>query len=266
MTRLEPYDTEAAGARVRSIGIDVQKDRIEISVYDIGLGEEMWAIDHLIVTGDTAGPEPWAELAAEIEAIGPDCGGIDSGYNADQAVAFAARRPWLYVLKGMEGRGKTLVESDDERKRRLRKRRKKGFSPFLVADEAAKALITQRLKLEPGAEGMPRAGYLHYPANEPAFDDEFFAQLTSNRLVEKTHRGRLLREWVQTRVRNEAYDCWKYALAGFRLSKIDPARRAKFAARIAEEYSDAATMPPDADDPLTRPVRPRARGSFAKTW
>ena len=39
----------------------------------------------------------------------------------------------------------TLVESDDDRKRRLRKRRAKGFSPFLVSDEAAKALLVQRL-------------------------------------------------------------------------------------------------------------------------
>jgi phage terminase large subunit GpA-like protein len=32
-------------------------------------------------------------------------------------------------------------------------------------------------------------------------------------------------------VRNEAFDCWKYAIAGFRLAKIDPARRAEAAAR-----------------------------------
>ena len=38
-----------------------------------------------------------------------------------------------------------------------------------------------------------------------------------------------MREWVQTRVRNEAYDCWKYAMAGFRLAKIDPAARARAA-------------------------------------
>lgn len=227
MARLEPYDTDAAAGagRVRTVGIDVQKDRIEMTVYDIGVGEESWAVDHLIVSGDTAGPEPWAELADEIAAIAPDCGGIDSGYNTDQVLAFAARRPWLLVCKGIEGRGKPLVESDDDRKRRLRKRRAKGFSPFLVSDEAAKALITQRLKIEPPADGAARAGVQHFPAGEAAFDDEFFAQLTSNQLVERTHRGRLVREWVQTRVRNEAYDCWKYALAGFRLAKIDPSRR-----------------------------------------
>jgi len=217
MSRLEPY-AENMPRRVRSLGIDVQKDRIEVSVYEWGAGEECWAIDHIIVQGDTAGFDPWDELAIELEGVAPDCGAIDSGYAADMVYKFSARRPWLYVAKGIEGRGKTLVEDDETRKRRLRKRRKKGFVPFLVSDESAKALLTQRLNL-----AKPGPGYLHFPEGEAAFDDEFFAQLTSNRLAEKTVRGRLVREWQQTRVRNEVYDCWKLALAALRLSKIDPA-------------------------------------------
>lgn len=249
LNRLELYQ-EDAPRRVRAIGVDVQKDRIELSVYDFGPGEECWAIDHLIVAGDTAGQEPWEELAGEIDDIAPDCGAIDSGYNADQVYAFARRRPWLFVAKGIEGRGKTLVEDDETRKRRLRKKRKKAFSPFLVSDEAAKALLTQRLKLDPAQHGQGRAGYLHFPASESAFDDEFFAQLTSNRLEEKTMRGRLVREWKQTRVRNEAFDCWKLALAGLRLSKIDPAGRARAARAKAA----------DAAQPLAALARPDAQG------
>ena len=252
MTRLETYADDVPG-KVRAIGIDVQKDRIELSVYEFGAGEECWAVDHIIVSGDTAGSEPWIELAGEIDAISPDCGGIDSGYNTDQVVAFAARRPWLFVCKGIEGRGKTLVESDDDRKRRMRKRRKKGFSPFLVSDEAAKALIVQRLKLQ-----RPGAGYVHFPADEAAFDDEFFAQLASNRLEEKTARGRSMREWKQTRVRNEAYDCWKLALAGFRLSKLDPAARAKRAE--AQQGAPINTQLP------SKRIAPRRPGGFVKGY
>ena len=221
LNRLEAYPVELP-KRVRSIGIDVQKDRIEVSVIDWGEGEEGWYIDHILVAGDTAGIDPWDELADEIEHLAPNCGGIDSGYNTDQVWAFARTRPWLFVCKGVEGRGKTLTEDDATRKRRMRNRRKKGQTPFLVGDEAAKALLTQRLKLAPPtAPGDARPGYLHFP-QEPAFDDEFFAQLASNKLVEKTVRRKLVREWVQTRVRNEAFDCWKYALAGLRYSKIAP--------------------------------------------
>ena len=218
LARAEEYPDEMP-KRVRTVGIDVQKDRLEMSVYDWGPGEECWAIDHVIISGDTAGSEPWAELAVELEAIAPDYGAIDSGYNTDQVYAFAQRRPWLFICKGVEGRGLPLVEDDEARKRRLRKKRKKSFSPFLVSDYAAKSILTQRLKL-----AAPGPGFIHFPAGEPAFDDEFFAQLTSNKLVERTVKGRLVREWVQKRARNEAYDCWKYALAAVRLAKVDLSR------------------------------------------
>jgi len=157
---------------------------------------------------------------------------------------FCKKRPWLFVLKGIKGDGKTLIEDDAARRRRLRNKRKKSFTPFLVSDEAAKALLTQRLKLEAPRRDdtgviLPRPGYLHFP-QEPAFDDEFFAQLTSNRLVEKNVRRRLVREWTQTRIRNEAYDCYKYALAGLPLSKTDPAQFALRHAGKAQKAADAA--------------------------
>lgn len=224
LARLEAFPDDMP-RRPRTCGIDVQKDRLEVLVCEWGPGEECWITDHLIVEGDTAGPEPWAELAEELEAIAPDAAGLDTGYNTDQAMAFAARRPWVWACKGIEGIGKTLTEDDETRRRRLRKRRKKGHSPHLIGDVAAKALLIQRLKLE-----QPGPGYLHFP-REPWADDEFFAQLTSNRLEEERHRGRLVVRWVQTRVRNEAYDCWKLSLAALRLSKIDPA---KFIARQQE--------------------------------
>ncbi len=104
----------------------------------------------------------------------------------------------------------------------------------------------QRLKLE-----APGPGYLHLP-REPWVDDEFCAQLTSNRLEEERVRGRLVLKWTQTRVRNEAYDCWKYALAALRLSKIDPA---KWIAR-QQEIARAAEAGPVPPAPR-RPALPR---------
>jgi phage terminase large subunit GpA-like protein len=262
LNRLEAYP-EALPRRVRSVGIDVQKDRIEFTVIDWAAGEEAWFIDHVIVAGDTAGQAPWDELATELDDYAPDCGGIDSGYNADMVYAFAKRRPWLHVVKGVTGAGKTLIEDDATRRRRLRNKRKKSFTPFLVSDEAAKALLTQRMKLEAPKDGGARPGYMHFP-QEPAFDDEFFAQLTSNRLVEKTVRRRLVREWTQTRIRNEAYDCYKYALAGLRLSKIDPA---DFAARKSKVGAGGTAVMPDTPTMLPKELtRPSRRPGFVGKW
>lgn len=251
MNRMERYPDPLPPV-VSSVGIDVQKGRIEVSQYGFAAGEETWAQRHLIIEGDTMGDEVWDDLGDALDALSPDTGAIDSGYATDQVLAFAKSRPWLFVIKGIEGRGKPLVEDDLARRQRLRKRRKKGFSPFLVSDEAAKALLAQRLKLERGNDGHAWPGYIHFPAGVADFDDEFFAQLTSNRLEEKKLRGKRTFEWKQTRVRNEAYDCWKYAQAGYRLSKLDPARaRAQAAGEAGAE---------------TPPARPRKKRSFLRQW
>ena len=236
LKRLEDYDPAAHAAAhpgmVRTVGIDVQKNRLEMSEYLVGEADETWYVAHHIVEGDTAGPEPWAELADLFAEIRPDCGGIDSGYATDAVVAFARHYPWLYVCKGIEGRGKTLIEDDLARRQRLRRKRKKGISPFLVSDHAGMALITQRLALPlPADPALAAPGVLHFP-RVACFDDEFFAQLASNALERKTVRGKQILEWCQ-RKPNEAYDCWKYGFAGFRLSKLDPAARAR-AAKNAE--------------------------------
>ena len=97
----------------------------------------------------------------------------------------------------------------------------------LVGDNQAKSLIYSRLKIT-----KKGPGYIHFP-NDSAFDDEYFAQLTAERLITKTIRGVPTAEWLQTRPRNETLDCFKYALAALRLSGID--LRARHHARTAEK-------------------------------
>lgn len=214
MMRAEDYQ-EKLPVAARTAGVDVQKDRLEVSIYDWGFGEESWAIDHVIIEGDTAGDDPWEELDDVLNSYSPDAVGVDTGYNTDMSNKFCERKRWAYPMKGIEGKGKPLTEDDAARKRRLRHRRKKGFSPHLVSDYASMALLSQRLNLEQSGPG-----YMHFPKTA-AFDDEFFAQLTSNRLEEKKTRGKRVLEWRQVRVRNETYDCWKMALAALRISRID---------------------------------------------
>jgi phage terminase large subunit GpA-like protein len=233
LTRLEEYPADLL-VYARSVGVDVQKDRLELSLYDFGLGEQSWGVTHIIIEGDTAGQEPWDELEEILKEFSPDAAGIDTGYNTDMAMAFCEGKKWCWPIKGIEGKGKPLTEDDQARKRRLRHRRKKGFSPHLVSDHAAMALLLQRLKLE-----KPGPGYIHFP-NSGEFDDEFFEQLTSNKLEEKKVRGQRVVVWVQTRPRNEAYDCWKMALAALRLAKIDMTTRAPRTARTIEHNNDPA--------------------------
>lgn len=214
IARCEDYDEYVRGL-YRTVGADVQKDRIEFSVADWLVGEECWLVDHVIVPGDTAKPEVWARLAEEVTHYGPDAMAIDSGYNTSMVYEFAEKRRWCFAVKGVPGPGRPIVEDERARRQRLRRQRKKGITVHMVGDDQAKALIYSRLKI---TEVGP--GYIHFP-RDPAFDDEYFAQLTAEKLVTKIRGTRPYVEWVQTRPRNETLDCAKYALAALRLAGVD---------------------------------------------
>jgi phage terminase large subunit GpA-like protein len=225
ISRLEDYAEPRRLAR--TAGVDVQKDRLEVTTVDWDAGEEAWIADHLILPGDTARPEVWEELGQHLADARVDFAAIDSGYNTSMVYEFVKARRWAAAVKGAEGPGRPIVEDEKVRARRLRAQRKKGVIVHLVGDDQAKALIYSRLQLlEPGP------GYVHFP-RDPAFDDEYFAQLTAEKLVPKVRGTRPVMVWVQTRARNEALDCLKYALAALRLAGINLKIRAE--ARAAAE-------------------------------
>ena len=219
MMRLENYD-ELPRQLARTGGVDVQKDRLELTVVDWGAGEEAWTMDHLIIPGDTARPDVWEQLADELAHWGPEAIAVDSGYNTSLVYTFCEKRRWAFAVKGRAGANVPIVEDERARRQRLRGQRKRGLTVHLVGDDQAKALIYSRLKLQ-----QPGPQYIHFPADS-AFDDEYFAQLTAEKLVTKMRGTRPYTEWVQTRPRNEALDCWKYALVALRLSGINLAERA----------------------------------------
>lgn len=219
LMRLEEYE-ELPRQLARTAGVDVQKDRLEATVVDWGAGEEAWTMDHIIIPGDTAQNAVWQQLDDELAHWAPECVAVDSGYNASMVYAFVGKIRWALAVKGRGGPGVPIVEDEKARRQRLRRQRKNGVMVNWVGDDQAKALIYSRLKI--AAHGP---GYIHFP-NEPTFDDEYFAQLTAEKLVTKMRGTRPYTEWVQTRPRNEALDCWKYALAALRLSGIDLKSRA----------------------------------------
>jgi phage terminase large subunit GpA-like protein len=220
LARLEDYADDLE-ALARTVGVDVQKDRLEATLTEWDEGEEAWVRDHVILPGDTAQDQVWSDLADLMGEWKPDAAAIDSGYNTSKVYEFVAKRSWCYAVKGMDGGSRPLVEPEEARRRRLRQRRKKGVIVHIVGTDQAKALIYSRLKiLDPGP------GYVHFP-NQPGFDDEYFAQLTAEKLVHKVRGTRPITVWVQTRPRNEALDCKVYALAALRLAGINLAERAR---------------------------------------
>lgn len=220
LARVEEYPESLRGL-ARTAGVDVQKDRLEVTIDDWTEGEECWRQAHIIIPGDTAQPDVWNQLADEFDAWQPDAAAIDSGFNTSMVYAFVERRRYCFAVKGVPGAFKPLVEDPKARAQRLRRQRKKGITVHMVGVDQAKALLFARLKIT-----QPGPGYIHFP-NTSDFDDEYFAQLTAEKLVTRMRGTRPVAEWVQSRPRNEALDCGNYSLAALRLSGIDLTARAE---------------------------------------
>lgn len=210
ISRLETYPATLPEI-VRTAGVDIQKDRIEASIVAWGAKEEAWLIDHIVLPGDTARGEVWDDLHMVLKDHGVQLAAVDSGYNTSLVYAFTEKRRWAMAVKGVSGMGRPLIEDEQKRARRMRGRRSKSAAVEPLGVDQGKALIYSRLKLQ-----QPGPGYIHFP-QDPAFDDEYFAQLAAEKLVTKIKSGRPTQEWVQTRPRNEALDCLLYALAAKRL-------------------------------------------------
>jgi phage terminase large subunit GpA-like protein len=234
LARLEEFP-ETLRPLFRTAGVDVQKDRLEITFDDWTEGEECWRHAHVILAGDTAQQDVWIQLAELFNDMKPDAVAIDSGYNTSMVYAFVEKRKYCYAVKGMQGGHRPLVEDERVRKQRLRRQRRKGIQVHIVGVDQAKALLFARLKLtEPGP------AYIHF-ANQPDFDDEYFAQLTAEKLVTRMRGTRPVAEWVQTRPRNEALDCSGYSLAALRLSGVDLSARS---ARVIPQHHEAGQQKP----------------------
>lgn len=198
------------GAGLLTAGVDVQGDRLEVKVKGWGKGEESWLVHWEQLFGDPGRDEVWAKLeevlvrewkheaggTLRIEAV---C--IDSGGHHTEAVyryvrPRQARKVW--AIKGMSQPGRPLVG-------RPSRANKHGVKLLPLGTDTAKDAIFTRLKVN-----VPGPLYMHFPE---WVDDEYFAQLTAEKVVTRYVKGRPVRSYEKIRPRNEALDLEVYALA-----------------------------------------------------
>lgn len=248
-----------AGVCCLTAGVDVQDDRLELVVVGWGLDEESWIVDRQTLPGDTTRPEPWQELDALLRyeyrhargrRMGIRASAIDSaGHRTDmvyhQAAIWAARR--VYAIIGRAGQY-PIVGSPSPRRYGQGERQ---VPLYTVGVDAAKALLMSRLKLTDHGPG-----FIHLPTAAWC-DEEFVAQLTSERLKTRFERGQKFEAWVKVRPRNEALDCYVYALAAFCQQQPDGKRRLEWLRQLAAEL--VGDGPPPAPPPGRKPgwVPPR---------
>lgn len=196
-----------------TVGVDVQDDRLEVQFIAWHAEERATVFRHVILYGDPSGKQVWSDLddllhtpiphARAVPDLVPRAVCVDSGGHHTSAVyaycrAHARERYW--AVKGRGGPGVPIWP-------KRAGKGKGGANVFTVGVDQCKSILYGRLRN--GEAGAP--GYIGFDAS---LSDPWFTQLTAERVVTRYSKGHPVREWVlPDKARNEALDCFVYALA-----------------------------------------------------
>ncbi|CAK0780306.1 hypothetical protein CCP4SC76_7350001 [Gammaproteobacteria bacterium] len=215
-------------------GADVQKDRIEVSIWAFGRGKESWLVEHRVLMGDTSRIDVWGSLAGMIYEDWPHENGammpiarfaIDSGYATQEVYDFVRRLgdSRVMAIKGVQ-RGAALIGTPTAVDVTTKgKKLHRGAKVFPVVGSIAKMEFYRNLKKVPevaddGVSLVYPEGFVHLPK----MDAEYLQQLCAEQLVTRRNRqGFSVREWQKTRERNEGLDAYVYARAAASAAGLD---------------------------------------------
>tara|TARA_R100000655_G_scaffold22079_1_gene44891 strand:+ start:1962 stop:3608 length:1647 start_codon:yes stop_codon:yes gene_type:complete len=214
MARAKPFSGQIPDS---SIGVlcasaDVQADRIEILVNGYS-HNAIWIVGFQIFYGAPTSEDIWLKVEEYLRTTWAHPSGqdlritrsfIDSGYETGAVYNFCRKLEAIGVsaIKGVGGTNRAEVG-------RPTKNNSARCNVFPLGVNTLKTQIMARLKVEDDQE----PGYIHFP---DFLDEEFFLQLTSERLVKKYSKGIPRMEFKKMRPRNEALDLMTYNLGAFR--------------------------------------------------
>ena len=228
--------TVPAGGLFLTAGADVQKDRIEVSIWAWGRGLESWLVDHVVIEGgpgrgrglgdaDRTARRDLAACLGRCPRPGPARHRHRLRGAGRLRLGAAAGLGQVLPIKGVEGFnraapvvGPTYVDAT-EGGRRIRR----GARLWTVAVATFKSETYRFLRLPPTDEESTRRrlrpAIIHLPRG---VDAEWVKQLVAEQLVTvKTRRGFTRLEWQKLRERNEALDCRVYARAAAWIAGVD---------------------------------------------
>lgn len=258
---------------VRTIGVDVQGDRLELFDWAWGRGMRSQLVNVRVFYGDPAIAEgdagsPWTDLADYVRTpVLHDSGrevpllayAVDSGgHHTQQVYAFCRhhRHEHAIAIKGQSQSGKpvlgkpTIVDVNTRGEKI-----KRGVKLWPVGSDTAKAAIYGRMRVE-----KPGPGFILLSSH---LSPEIFDGLTSETQVTRLVKGRPRIEWVvQPGVRNEPLDGAVYATAAAHYRGIDRWREGEWShwqRQIEPEHEPRI-------EPAAEPVPaagPKAQGRIA---
>lgn len=267
-----------------TMGCDVQGDRLEVETVGWGKGWESWSLAYDVLPGEPTAAEVWEDLLAlyrqpwtraDGQTLRPLVLCVDSGAYTQHVYQFVkgARDKGVIPIKGIAGMEREPLAGDKRaRLKRMAARLREGRPAELLGVDNLKRTVFAYLSAKPGA-----VGYCHFPVGR---SEEYYAQLTGERLMVVAHRGRRPeRRWVPIHPAVEALDARVYALAACHLAGLDlhPAKPATGGAIAAGgaaadgkpgQSSAPAIAPaaPPLSSPYTRPTGRAAVKRRASTW
>jgi len=218
-SRAEPYVGAPEAVILCTMGIDVQDNRLAVSIYGWTRGEECFVISHQEILGDPSGSEIWKQIDNILEtpiahakfgsvSIMATC--IDSGGHFTHDVYNYCREranKRVIAVKGQSQKNKPAIGKPTVVDLNLKGRvLARGARVYPVGTDTIKSVIYGRLK-----HNQPGPGFIHF---HDKLTTNYFLELTSERLATKYVKGYPIREWtIKKGQRNEALDCFVYAYA-----------------------------------------------------
>lgn len=210
------------GVVLLTAGVDVQDDRLEVSVWGWGEGETAWLIWHQKLMGDPTQVDVWGQLDQVLKTEWDTESGkalvifqmaIDSGGHCTHETYNYVRdriRQGVVPIKGSSKRNSPALGKGSKVDVNWRGRTiKKGVTLYMLGTDTIKTTLFGRMR---HSEGL---GSINFGL---AADHEYFQQLTAEKQRLRFHRGFPIREWVKKpSARNEALDCFCYAYAAMLL-------------------------------------------------
>lgn len=224
-----PADVVPNGVLVLTAGVDVQggggamAERLVVTIWGWGRGEEGWHVGHFEIDGDPQQVETLNQLDAVLETkwkredgaeLQIALGGIDDGgYATHEVRDWCRTRVGRWVpMKGSESKGKPLIGKGVpvNINRKNQSVIKKGVLMYPVGYETSIQHLQGRLRQE-----KPGPGYLHFGE---AATDQFLAELFPWKKMPKKGAGKREYKWDKpTGSRDEAGDCTRMAYAALQL-------------------------------------------------
>lgn len=259
--RREVIETIPEDVMFLTCGTDVQDNRLECSIVGWGRDDESWVIEHVTLYGDPSTPQLWSALDSVIfktydtingRQMGIRATCVDSGGHFTNSVyqyckKHTGRR--VFAIKGVGGEGKPAAG-------RPSKANVAKCPLFPIGVDTVKSLLFARMRIsEQGA------GYIHF---SDRLDEEYFRQLTAEKVVTRFHKGFKKRVFEKTRARNEALDCMVYSYAAYAILGINVNSMAD---KIASE-EPIKSIKEDNNDrkPQSRPFVPPTGRNFVNSW